>query len=156
MLYNQGMVECLAEKSVRTRRDLHPSIIAFICQEEENEKFVLFENQIYLFSQNTRGMEQLIVHIPITILLVSKGYDWAMVKFESVCGDKKFPVNAQGGYYDKDLYPCKVLCFLKAKDDSIHAVVHCCVASNHNNEFSLVERWNKEYGIDEVSKVLVP
>jgi len=36
-LYNQGMVECLAEESVKVRRDLHPSIISFFCQEKENE-----------------------------------------------------------------------------------------------------------------------
>jgi len=83
-------------------------------------------------------------------------YDWAMVKLESVAGDSNFPVNAKGGYYDKDLYPCKVLCFLKATDDSIHAMVHCCNASNHNKDGTLVERWNKECGIDEVNKVLVP
>ena len=46
-LYNQGMVECLAEKSVRIRRELHPFIISFIHQEEENEEFALFGEKIY-------------------------------------------------------------------------------------------------------------
>ena len=54
------------------------------------------------------------------------------------------------------LYPCKVLCFLQANDNSIHAVVHCCNASNHKEDGKLLERWYKEYGIDEVMKVVVP
>jgi len=45
---------------------------------------------------------------------------------------------------------------LQANDNSIHAVVHCCNASNHKEDGKLLERWYKEYGIDEVMKVLVP
>ena len=55
-LYNQGMVECLAEKSVRIRRDLHPSIISFIYQEKENEEFALFgERTISIFTEYKRN-----------------------------------------------------------------------------------------------------
>jgi len=45
--------------------------------------------------------------------------------------------------------------FLQANDDSIHAVVHCCNASNHKEDGKLLERWYKEYGIDEEMNVLV-
>jgi len=154
-LYNQGMVECLAEKSVRIRRELHPSIISFICQEEENEEFALFgERTIFIFTEYKRNGTTYHAHPNYNSF--GEWYDWAMVKFETADGDRNFPVNAKGGYYCKDLYPCKVLCFLKAIDDSIHAVVHCCNASNHDKDGTLVERWNKEYGIDNVMKVLVP
>ncbi len=44
-LYNQGMVECLAEKSVRIKRGLHPTIILFICQEKENKELALFRER---------------------------------------------------------------------------------------------------------------
>jgi len=145
-LYNQRMVECLAEKSVRIRRDLHPSNISFICQEEENEEFALFGERFFIFTEYKRNGTSYGAHPNYNSL--GEWYDWAMVNFESADGDRNFPVNAKGGYYDKDLYPRKVLCFLKAKDDSIHSVVHCCIAS-HNKDGTLVERWNKEYGIDE-------
>ena len=104
------------------------------------KNLLCLEKELFLYSQNTRGKELLIMHIPITILLVSGMIGlWLSLNQQLV---KKFPVNAKGGYYDKDLYPCKVLCFLKATDDSIHAVVHCCNASNHDKDGTLVERWN--------------
>jgi len=71
----------------------------------------------FSFSQSTRGMELLIMCIPINSF--GKWYNWAMVKFEPAAGDINLPVNAKGGYYDKNLYACKVLCFLKSKDDSL-------------------------------------
>jgi len=118
------------------------------------KNLLCLEKEPFLFSLNTRGMELLLSHPNYNSF--GEWYDWAMVKLELSDGDRSFPVNAKGGYYDKDLYPCKVLCFLKAIDDSIHAVVHCCNASNHDKDGTLVERWKKEYGIDEVKKVLVP
>ena len=42
-------------------------------------------------------------------------YDWAMVKFEPAEGNSNFPVNEKGGYYARNLYPCKVLCFLQQR-----------------------------------------
>jgi len=154
-LYNQGMVECLAEKSVRMRRELHPSILSFISQEKENEEFALFgEKTIFIFTEYKRNGTTYRAHPNYNSF--GEWYDWAMVKFEASQGDRSFPVNAKGGYYDKDLYPCKILCFLKAIDDSIHAVVQCCNASNHDQDGTLIERWKKEYGIDEIKKVLVP
>jgi len=54
-------------------------------------------------------------------------YDWAMVKFEPAEGNSNFPVNEKGGYYARNLYPCKVFCFLQANDQSIYAVVQCCI-----------------------------
>ena len=55
-LYNQGMVECLAEKSVRIRRELHPSIISFIHQKEVNEEMSLFgESTIFIFTEYKRN-----------------------------------------------------------------------------------------------------
>ena len=117
------MVQCLAEKSVRIRREQHPSIISFIHQEEENEEFALFgENTIFISTEYKRNGTTYCAHPNYNSF--GEWYDWAMVKFESADGDRNFPVDAKGGYYDNDLYPCKYICFLKAKDDSIHGVVH--------------------------------
>jgi len=56
MLYNQGMVECLSEKSVRIRRVLHPTIIFFLLQEKVNDYFPLFgEKDIYIFTEYKRN-----------------------------------------------------------------------------------------------------
>jgi len=63
-----------------------------------------------------------------------------MVKFESehLLEDDDF------GYYASDLYPAKVLCFDKAHDETIHAIIHCCIASEHSEDSILVECWKKE------------
>ena len=154
-LYNQGMVECLTKKSVLIRRELHPSIISFLLQEEENIYFPLYGQQdIYIFTEYKRNGTTYRAHPNYNSF--GEWFDWAMVKFEPDAGDKNLPVNAKGGYYARDLYPCKVLCFLQANDDSIHAVVHCCNASDHKEDGKLLERWYKEYGIDDKKKVLVP
>ena len=155
LLYNQGMVECLAGKSVRIMRELHPTIISFLIQQKNNEYFPLFgEQDILIFTEYKRNGTTYRAHPNYNSF--GEWYDWAMVKFETVAGDMNFPANTKRGYYDRDLYPCKVLCFLQAKDDSIHAVVHCCNASDHKEDGKLMERWYKEYGIDVVANQLVP
>ncbi len=35
--------------------------------------------------------------------------------------------------------------FLKASDDTIHAVVNCCEANDHQEDSILIEHWKKEY-----------
>jgi len=52
------------------------------------------------------------------------------------------------GYYDNDLFPGKILGFLKSKNSSIEAIVNCCMASDHSGDGILVERWNKEFQKD--------
>jgi len=117
-LYNQGMVECLAEKSVGIRRELHPTISSFLVQEKNNKYFPLFGEQgIYIFTEYKRNGTTYRAHPNYNSF--GEWYDWAMVKFEPVAGNR----NAKGGYYARDLYPCKLLCFLQANDNSIHATV---------------------------------
>jgi len=73
-----------------------------------------------------------------------------MVKFESehLSDDDDF------GYYASDLYPTEVLCFVKAHDETIHAIIHCCIASDHSKDSILVEHWKKEYKVE--NNVFVP
>jgi len=62
---------------------------------------------------------------------------------------KILPNNAEYGYYASDLSPAKLLCFLRAADEPIHAVIHCCVASDHSEDSIHVEHWKKEYRVDD-------
>jgi len=71
---------------------------------------------------------------------LESGIIGAMVKFEPAGGNRKFSVNEKGGYYARSLHPCKVLCFLQAKDEYISAVVQCCNDSYHNEDGILVEQ----------------
>jgi hypothetical protein len=48
-------------------------------------------------------------------------------------------------YYDNDLYPCKILEFVKVGNDEIHAIAHCCEENNHEMDGILTERWKKEF-----------
>jgi len=71
-LYNQGMVECLAEKSARIRRELHPTISSFFLFKKRTMNiFLCLENKTFTFSQSIREMELLTEPILITILLVN-------------------------------------------------------------------------------------
>ena len=72
-------------------------------------------------------------------------YDWAMVKFES----EHLSENDDFGNYASDLYPAKVLCFVKGGDETIHAIIHCCIASDHSEDSILVECWKKEYKVED-------
>jgi len=70
-----------------------------------------------------------------------------MLDFTPPDDDPDYPVNGENGYYDQNWYPAKILCYLKAPDDSIHAVVHCCSANNHAEDSILIEHWKKEYDV---------
>jgi len=79
-----------------------------------------------------------------------------MVRFEPARGQKDFPFSSKGGYFAINLFPCKIICFLQSEENqSIQAVLQCCNASEHNEDGILVERWKKEYDVDEVMNVLV-
>ncbi len=56
-------------------------------------------------------------------------YDWVILDFAAPDDDQDYAGNAEDGYSDQNIYPAKILCFLKASDDSVHAVVNCCEAS---------------------------
>jgi hypothetical protein len=153
--FNEGFYECLAEKSVRTRRELHPTLLTFLFLEQTFEDFPLYgQKTIHIFTEYKRNGNTYSAHPNYNSF--GEWYDWAMIKFEPAAGDRSFPVNSKGGYYARNLYPCKVLCFLKAEDLSIYAVVQCCNASNHDEDGHLVERWKKEYDVDEEMNILVP
>ena len=57
-----------------------------------------------------------------------------MLDFTPPDEDSNYPVNGDDGYFDKHWYPGKILCFLKAPDDTIHAVVHCCCVNDHEKD----------------------
>jgi len=81
-------------------------------------------------------------------------YDWAMVKFESEDVYEILSDNAEYAYYARDLYPAKVLCFLRAADETIHAMTHCCVASDHSEDSISCVTLEKEYRVED--NILVP
>ncbi len=66
-------------------------------------------------------------------------YDWVMLDFAAPDDDQDFVGNAEGGYYDQSYYPAKILCFLKASDETIHAVVNCCEPNDHQKDSILIE-----------------
>jgi len=80
-------------------------------------------------------------------------YDWAMVKFE-LENDNTNLQEEEEGYYGKNLFPAKILCFVHAKDETIHAVIHCCNTNNHSEDSILVEHWKKEFKVED--NMLVP
>jgi len=72
-------------------------------------------------------------------------YDWTMARFEIDNDSEDDASNEQHGFYANNLFPAKVLCFTKSHDISIYAVVHCCFASEHDEDGILVECWKKEH-----------
>jgi len=152
--YNQQEVVCLAEKTVRLCCELHPIVIKFLCQQwEEDDEDYPFQGvtTLDIFTEYKRNGTIYRAHPNYNSF--GEWYDWAMIKFESE-GDRNFPVNQNKGYYDNKLYPSKILCFLQAEDMSIYAVAHCCCACDHEGDSILMERWTKEYAVDE--NMLVP
>jgi len=67
-----------------------------------------------------------------------------MLDFDAPEDDSDYPMNGEGGYYDQNFYPAKILCFLQASDGSLHAVVNCCMTNDHKQDSILIERWKKE------------
>jgi len=150
---NDEFVECLAGKTVQKARQLHPIIGDFIYQKQFDRDFPLFgQKVIEIYTDYKRNGTTYRAHPNYN----SSGewYDWAMIRFEieeEITHKDKDEVH---GYYEKDLFPGKILCFLKSKDDSIEAIVHCCMASDHKGDGILVERWNKEFEQD--GRKLIP
>jgi len=68
-----------------------------------------------------------------------------MIRFETDDEESNDQNSVIPGYYENDLYPGKILCFLKSQEGSIEAIVHCCMASDHKGDGILVERWEKEF-----------
>jgi len=70
-------------------------------------------------------------------------YDWTMIRFEIDNDSEDASSNGQHGFYANNFFPAKVLCFSKSHDNSIYAVVHCCFASEHDEDGILMECWKK-------------
>ena len=71
-------------------------------------------------------------------------YDWAMVRFEDE--------SVVEGYYDKCLYPTKLLAFIEhirhvnseiTRETS--AIVHSCNESDHSRDNALTETWTSQF-----------
>jgi len=66
--FNEEFYDCLAEKSVKIRRELHPILKTFLFVDGKYVHFA-FYGEKYTFLQNTRGMELLTGPLSITIHL---------------------------------------------------------------------------------------
>jgi len=77
-----------------------------------------------------------------------------MVRFESDKDSTQDSSNDEYGYYGSSLFPAKILCFLGAPDESIHAMIHCCKTNDHSQDSILAECWEQEYKVDD--NMLVP
>ena len=124
-------------------------ILDFLAEQKDNKDYPLYQqNRIEIFTDYKQNGVTYRAHPNYNSF--GEWYDWAMVKFESedLSEDDDF------GYYASDLYPAKVLCFVKAHDETIHAIIHCCMASDHSQDSILVEHWKKEYKVED--NVFVP
>jgi len=153
--FNERFYDCLAEKSVRIRRELHPVLKTFLYVDGKCVDFPFFgQKHIFIFTEYKRNGITYRAHPNYKSF--GEWYDWAMVKFEAARGQKDFPFNSKGGFYAINLFPCKIICFLQSEENqSIQAVLQCCNASEHNEDGILVESWKKEHDVDEVMNVLV-
>jgi len=150
---NEEFVECLAGKSVHRTRQLHPIIGDFIYQKQFDREYPLFGQKVVeIYTEYKRNGTTYRAHPNYN----SSGewYDWAMIRFETDDEESNDQNSVIPGYYENDLYPGKILCFLKSQEGSIEAIVHCCMASDHKGEGILVERWEKEFEYD--GRKLVP
>jgi len=68
---NEEIVTCLAEHSVRNRRQIHPLLLRFLHQETKNKESVFLEKQSLKYTQNTSKMALYSMHILITTHLVN-------------------------------------------------------------------------------------
>jgi len=68
-----------------------------------------------------------------------------MVRFETDDLSADNSETEQIVFYANNLYPAKIHCFTKLDDETIYALVHCCKATTHEEDGILVERWKKEY-----------
>jgi len=142
----QEVVECLANKKVRSQHHLPPVILDFLDDEKDNEDHSLYnQTNIKIFTEYKRN--GVIYHAHPNFNSFGEWYDWAMITFEDDNGNNNFPVEEQIGYYANNLYPAKILCFVQGSDDSIHAVIHYCKANDHSKDSILVEHWEKEYKV---------
>ena len=74
-------------------------------------------------------------------------YDWAMIQFEINGDTSDLSDDEQAGYYADNLFPSKILCFMKSEDESVYALIHSCYANDHKEDGILVEHWRKEYKV---------
>jgi len=57
--FNEGFYDCLAEKSVRIRRELHPILKTVPFVDGNCVGFPFMDRSIFMFLHNTRGMDYL-------------------------------------------------------------------------------------------------
>jgi len=142
----EEIVICLAEKSVRNRRQMHPIVLRFLHHQFKDKNSIFYgESIIEIYTEYKR--DGIIFWAHPNYNSFGEWYDWVMLDFTPPDDDPHYPVNGENGYYDQNWYPAKILCFLKAPDDSIHAVVHCCSANDHAEDSILIECWKKEYDV---------
>jgi len=117
--------------------------LRFLHQETKNKESVFFgETIVEVYTEYKR--EDIIFRAHPNYNSFGEWYDWVMLDFDEPEDDSDYPINAEDGYYDKNFYPAKILCFLQASDGSLHAVVNCCMTNDHKQDSILIERWKKE------------
>jgi len=129
---------------VRIRRQTHPILLRFLNEQFKDNNSLFFGESVFeVYTEYKR--DGIIFHAHPNYNSFGEWYDWVMLDFAAPDDDQDFVGNAEGGYYDQSCYPAKILYFLKAFDDTIHAVVNCCEANDHEEDSILIEHWKKEY-----------
>jgi len=142
----QQIVECLAGKSVQTRCQLHPIILDFLYKERVQKDYPLKgQTIIELWTEYKRNGVTYRAHPNYNSF--GEWYDWAMIQFEINGDTSDLSDDEQAGYYADNLFPSKILCFMKSEDESIYALIHSCYANDHKEDGILVECWRKEYKV---------
>ena len=136
---NEEIVKCLAEKSVRNRRQIHPILLRFLNEQFKDKNSLFFGESVFdVYTEYKR--DGIIFRAHPNYNSFGEWYDWVMLNFDQDSVD-----DDEGGYYEKSCYPAKIICFLKSTDDTIHAVVNCCESNDHQEDSILIECWKKEY-----------
>ena len=77
---NEEIITCLAEQSVRNRRQIHPLLLRFLHEETKNKESSFLEKESLRFIQNTREMILYSVLILIITLLNGMiGLCWILI-----------------------------------------------------------------------------
>jgi len=131
------------EKYLQQNVHLDPVLISWVQHSKRNKQSLFYDiDNFHVHLEYTRNETRFRCHPNYK----SNGgwYDWVMVRFD-IGAQKISRGNKQLGMWKKQYFPSKVMCFLVLpQDDTIYAIVHSTIPSNHENDSILFERWELE------------
>jgi len=133
----------LGKKYLQGNVHLDPVLISWMQRSKRNKQSLFYDiDNFHVHLEYTRNEMRFRCHPNYK----SNGgwYDWVMVRFD-IGSQKNYRGNKQLGMWKKQYFPSKVMCFLVLpQDDTIYAIVHSTIPSNHENDSILFERWELE------------